>query len=308
MTTQLNPNLDFSMTLPPQINLLVNGGFEQWQRGSGPFSNPAIAAYTADKWQANYGGGPTFSITKETSIVQSEATSLKLDITVVGSGTSAAIFQDLENARSYRGKIVTVSVAMKCNVPNAAIIYLTDGFSSWISSYHTGDNTWQILTVSALVGAVATAFRVTLGLPTSCFVSTTYIDSAMMTVSPGLINFIPLHPANELVRCQRYYENGFLATFIPIYRNATPGNEVITWVPFNTKKAAVPTNTVTIVSAVRAHSPTTGAGNGGADGANWSNQTANPTVSGFSLDSSRSTDQTTYPILSIQFNWTAEVT
>src|SRR5215217_228252 len=53
-----------------RANLLTNGGFEQWQRGAGPFVTAASGIFTADRWQSQMGGaaGPTVTVTRETTI------------------------------------------------------------------------------------------------------------------------------------------------------------------------------------------------------------------------------------------------
>src|SRR5439155_10376677 len=49
----------------PQQNLLVNPGFDIWQRGNGPFT--ATGAYSADRWIHNLAGTDTLSISKHTT-------------------------------------------------------------------------------------------------------------------------------------------------------------------------------------------------------------------------------------------------
>ncbi|WP_138294460.1 MULTISPECIES: BppU family phage baseplate upper protein [unclassified Clostridium] len=46
-------------------NLLVNGGFDVWQRGAGPFSVGATAIYTADRWAAYAINGENATVEKQ---------------------------------------------------------------------------------------------------------------------------------------------------------------------------------------------------------------------------------------------------
>ena len=59
-------------------NILINGGMEVWQRGTS-FSPVVTKTYTADRW-FNAGGGtpPTGTISKETSLIDSGTSSLKI--------------------------------------------------------------------------------------------------------------------------------------------------------------------------------------------------------------------------------------
>ena len=54
-------------------NLLINGGFDFWQRGTEPFSVGATTTYTADRWAAYAINGGTATVAKQDAGVLSLA-------------------------------------------------------------------------------------------------------------------------------------------------------------------------------------------------------------------------------------------
>lgn len=69
-------------------------------------------------------------------------------------------------------------------------------------SFHTGDGTWQTLTLTALP-AISGELQ--------CQISTqaagTYeVDSAMLVLGSVPGDYASLHPADDVARCRRYYE------------------------------------------------------------------------------------------------------
>lgn len=55
-------------------------------------------------------------------------------------------------AIAIRGRRVSAGMWVKTAVANQARIYIEDGFGNTFSSYHTGDGTWQWLTVTHAIG------------------------------------------------------------------------------------------------------------------------------------------------------------
>ena len=194
--------------LPNNVtNLLTNGGFEVWQRGL-TFSSPPSGYYHADGWKTLWNRTvlPTFTISREGTIVDfGSSYSLKMDVTNVGSGSyldGRFCVQVLENLAVYKGKTITFSVRVK-TTSTALNIGIADGTGASTSLNHTGDNTWQTLVITRTIGASPSYVWLYLNFD-SVQVSTTYIDSAMMTFGSSLVNFVPMHPADDFKRCLRY--------------------------------------------------------------------------------------------------------
>lgn len=95
-----------------ESNLLANGSFDFWQRGTGPFTSNTV--YTADRWfiysMTNY------SLSQETSIVPEGATNAAR-ITITGANGFANLCQVLEQSdvEKLAGKTVTFSVYLRAN-------------------------------------------------------------------------------------------------------------------------------------------------------------------------------------------------
>jgi hypothetical protein len=189
-------------------NILDNAGFEIWQRGA-VFSSVASAAYTADRYNISYLGTPTVNISRESSIVDSGLFSFKCAWT--SGSTRLRIDQSIENDAFYSGKTVSISIRVWSNVVGLQIFVIYVGGTTVSSSFHPGDSAWHTLTMTLTIPAagITVAFGWDTGagggfaMPTA---GTFYLDSAMMTIGLQPASaFIPLHPQQDLARCQRYF-------------------------------------------------------------------------------------------------------
>ena len=310
MATKLIPDQDLSVTLAPQMNILTNGGFEIWQRAT-TFSTPATGAYTADRWIINHttAGGMAFTVSREATIVDN-GYSAKIDVTNTGGGSQLCHFaQDVENWAMYLGKTISLSVRVKCNVTSCARILIHDGTNNTYSSYHTGDNTWQTLTLTVTMPVNATRLLLKIGAINNgdMQVSTTYFDSAMLVVGSLPVNFIPMHPADDLARCLRYYEKGFQRLTSAV--SYEPAENIETGVVWKVTKFAAPTVTPSNRVIILIHVPTDGASGVSADSANWDNGSSDGiSISECRTRFSRTGSQTTYNSALVTYNWVAEVT
>jgi hypothetical protein len=188
-----------------RANLLTNGGFEVWQRGNGPFASNGT--FTADRWYLSIAGTDTLSISRNTANADTVRGSIACGACTFTLGTGAGgtcFLQALKATDSFQIKGQTVSLSMRVSTAsaNAVRVGLNDGSAWTYSSFHTGAGGYQTLTVTATVGAAA---DLTVGI---FFVATctAYLDSAMLVVGSQAADYVPLHPADELARCLRYYE------------------------------------------------------------------------------------------------------
>lgn len=100
----------------PNRNAIINGQFGIWQRG-GTFTNPATAAYTADRWRWDFDG--TGGARTITQAVQTAGTTIGgmqarnvaqiLITTAPTSGTFQRFAQRVEDVRTFAGETVTLS-------------------------------------------------------------------------------------------------------------------------------------------------------------------------------------------------------
>src|SRR5579864_501142 len=202
--------LDPSLTPSVQPNIIDNGGFEVWQRGTS-FSNPASGTFTADRWYITKSGTPTINVTQNSTAanVDSGLYSLKFDITALGSGFGEAYVQtNVENPLAYASKTLTVSVRVKASVANLFRVTINDGSGFAVSSYHPGDGAFHTLSATFTPGSTPSQINVRIGVVVgdTIQVSTAYFDSVMLTFGSAVPSFIPINPKEDLERCQRYYQ------------------------------------------------------------------------------------------------------
>jgi len=222
-----------------RANLLSNGGFEIWQRGNGPFT--ANVAYSADRWLVNLGGTSTYSITRDTTNVDANSgAALAMTYT---HNAATDLQQKLEDLAQLKGRTLSFSVRVRTSTANAVQAGIWDSVNSYrLSSFHTGDGTYQTLSVTAPVAAATSQVIVALRLFASC---TLYVDNASLVVGSQAANYVPLHPADDLARCLRYYERSFANDSSEIFAG-TPGAGATYYnkVGFKAQKSVMPTITL----------------------------------------------------------------
>jgi hypothetical protein len=122
---------------------IVNGDFETWS--GGPSSAP-------DSWPFD---GASATIAREEVIIKSGTYSVK----ITRNGMDCWVSQNFAASLGinfWKGKTVTFGCWVYATVANRARIEIFDGVQDLLSSYHTGDSTWQYLTVTIVVSSSAT--------------------------------------------------------------------------------------------------------------------------------------------------------
>lgn len=222
-------------------NILDNGGFDIWQRGTN-FVSPAHTTYQADRWRY-YSLGPTVTITKETTTVHSNGeASMKIAETSTGSDWS--LQHIIENYKDYRGKTLTYSMWVHSSNSGVRLYLSVSSGQISYSSYHSGTPGWEKLTVTRLISTNNT--WLTFGLESTSAVngSIIYIDDAMAVIGSENINYIPLSPAEEWERCQRYYETGNVRIYGQSTTDPDPAHHSMgQHIHFNVAKVSTPTIT-----------------------------------------------------------------
>lgn len=77
-------------------------------------------------------------------------------------GTNPILYQRMDQAYGYtywQGRSVTFSVFCRCSTANTAYASIYDGVSTYQSTAHTGDGTWQLLSVTAIINGAATGLQ-----------------------------------------------------------------------------------------------------------------------------------------------------
>jgi len=233
-------------------NLLVNPGFEIWQRGAGPFT--ADNDFTADEWMLDDNSGG-WQIDRVTGGLNSP---YMLKITGSGVTAEGAAQQGLEIATSLADLYVTFSADVWSNTASTARLVIADYNGSTTdaaySSYHDGDSQWARLTVTKLMRSSLTdpgdwphAFGAIVALQCASNDSISYIDNAVAVAAevpfPEGLSYAPLNPAEDQVRCERFYEvhGGVSTTYPAAYMYGSAGLTAAVPYGFRARKQATPT-------------------------------------------------------------------
>jgi hypothetical protein len=185
-----------------RANLLTNGGFEIWQRGVGAFTSNG--SFTTDRWQLVLAGTDTLSVSKNTANTDGSPACAAATFTLGSGAGGTALIQTLfGDTKELLGKTVSFSVRIRTSSANAVRIRIYDGSTATSSTFHTGGGTYETLSVTYAVPAASSTLWFDINFVASC---TAYIDNAMLVVGSVAANYAPMHPADDLARCLRYYE------------------------------------------------------------------------------------------------------
>jgi len=225
-----------------RANLLTNGGFEIWQRGNGPIT--IGGQYAADRWGNGFTGTDSLSISRDTSNADTAfgSTSCAVCAFTLGNGAGVSSINQAVKEAQLANRLVTLSIRVRTSTPNAVRAAMHNGTAWTYGTVHSGSGTYETLTVT--ITGTASIF-VGVSFTASC---TAYVDNAMLVVGSQPANYVPLHPADDLSRCLRYYEVDS-GTSVPIGTAQAYGTGAFQlMVRFRAIKAVVPTVTVSAVS------------------------------------------------------------
>jgi hypothetical protein len=223
-----------------RANLLTNGGFRIWQRGAGPFTT----GYSADRWGVGGGGtGASHSVTQQSSTLGGAVSSVLQDVFTYGNA-GASVYQILKMTDcDLRGRTITASAWMYCYQANAMRLNLaSDGTSAQNIGSPCPIGVWTKLTVTIAVPTDATTVWFEMYMTASC---NALMGQATLVIGSVPADYAPLHPADDLARCLRYYErvdaasNSYLCNAF-CYAAA---NAMGFWYPKAPVKAVIPTVT-----------------------------------------------------------------
>ena len=224
----------------PPVNLLTNGGFEIWQRGAGAFS--ANNAYLADRWQIAIAGTSTFSVTRDTT--QKDTDSQYGALVQYTHNAASYLSQRIEDFNQLRGRRVSASVRVKTATASAVRLRIVDstGNGSY-SSYHTGGGAYETLRVENLLIAAGATY-VDVRIYFEATVVNLGLDNAIAVIGPEAPDYQPLHPADDLARCLRYYEiHGAVSQALRCSGYNTAGEAIGQGIVFMAQKGGAPTVT-----------------------------------------------------------------
>ena len=227
-----------------RANLLTNGGFEIWQRGNGAVNTNT--AYSADRWRVRIGGTSTLAVTQETSFVDRSKYSARLLYTHAASGFG--FIEQIVEIDQLKGRTISLSVRTMANTAVGAVATIaTDGaVPLTATSPPSAGLSWETLGVSGIVPSDATLLFIRLQAPSAS--TTVWFDNAMLVTGSVAADYAPLHPADDLARCLRYFEITGYAVSNPIANGqAYSATAAVVTLPF-LPKAVTPTVTYSALS------------------------------------------------------------
>jgi len=206
-------------------NLIINGGFDVWQRGTSGFGHNV---YSADRWREDFNTGNGVAISKH-NISSGGETGLPLGFTsafkyalTVGSGSGSGlndVRQKIELPKRFEGQTFTLSYYVKasssCTVSNRRIYAtnVTNPFSGASLPSLSVTTTWQKVTDTFTFGTSSTAVYSSssfLDLVLSAPVATSvdidyYITGVQLELGSVATDFEHRSYGEELALCQRYF-------------------------------------------------------------------------------------------------------
>lgn len=158
-------------------NFLRNGSFELWGNGT----SVAPEGFTF----AGAGG----TIARESTTFKHGLYSAK----IIRAGANCFLYNATAHLpvgiTYYKGRVVTLSAWVYASVASVARLILSDGVGSSYSSYHTGNSTWQLLSVTRTINASATKIQPECTVDTSN--ATCYFDGMMCVEGSSIFASTP---------------------------------------------------------------------------------------------------------------------
>lgn len=204
-------------------NIIRNGSFERWSNGT--------SAVAPDHWTRAFGGNGTDG--RESTTVKIGTYALRAG-KASGLGVNYQLDQDFTglfpvSGAYLNGRQVTFGCWVRTATASLARIALTDGAVSTYSTYHSGDDTWQFLTVTRTF-ASSTGIKAQIHLDTTNG-GTAYFDGAIVREGASATIFIPNHADTviEMLKQVRHVNFGnFTTTASSGILGFTPGMMFVT--------------------------------------------------------------------------------
>jgi len=182
-------------------NLIINGGFDVWQRGTS-FSSPASNTYLADRWSAVV---QSATVSKE-SITDLPGFSSALKLTT---GATDPYFVQKVEGTYFRGQTMTFSFWVKGDIPPHTMFYdYTNTFSAQtpilidtVGAWKRYSNTYVLPTTAPTQDYLT--LRIDLAESSS---SIQYLTGVQAELGSVATDFEHRSYGEELALCQRYYE------------------------------------------------------------------------------------------------------
>lgn len=229
---------------PAQVyrrNVLINGGFDIWQRGT-TNPGPNIGGYVADRFRCDWNGNAGVAISQQSFAPgQSEVADepqffLRWQQTQAGTAATVhRVSQAVESVRTLAGKTATVSFWARSDAARPLRVSVIQNFGSAGSEsiektvdVFQLDTSWKKYSATFRLPGIAgkmlganNFLRLAFDLPLNVLQT---VDLAQIQLEEGPVStpFEYRPVAEELMLCQRYFEKSF-ATWLPVRANNGSG-------------------------------------------------------------------------------------
>lgn len=254
-------------------NLLINGGFDFWQRATS-ISGPLSATYsTADRWIFYDGSDGTANISQQTftpgqtDVPGEPRWYVEHDMVTAATAGGPGIWQRIESVRSCAGQAGTLSFWAKVDSGTLEVtpwVYQNFGSSGsalvqteFADKAVTITTDWTLHTITMDVPSITGKtilggddfLQVGFSLPLN-ETWTLGFAQAKFEVGSVATPFVRRPYGLELALCQRYYQapDSHYTQYMQMGNNFTAGQNYYTCSKFDTPMRAVPTLTITYVS------------------------------------------------------------
>jgi len=270
--------LDPRQNFPAQVyrrNLLINGNFDIWQRGTTNL-NPNTGAFVADRFRCDWNGNAGVNISRQGFLLgQSEVPHepryfYRWQQVVAGAGATVhKISQAIESVRTLAGKVATVTFWAKADTSRQVALTVTQFFGSGgsvsvvtpVAAFQVKDTwakysaTFQVPSIAGkTIGAAGNDYLLlSFDLPLNVM-QTFDLAQIQLEDSPIATPFENRGAAEELRLCQRYYEKTFsqdvqpgntnnlagcLVSIVKMGQSGSASQPLAQW-PFKVEKRAIP--------------------------------------------------------------------
>jgi hypothetical protein len=187
-----------------------------WQRGAGPFT--VDAEFGPDEWGLAVDWTCSLLVSKNTAAMKYGSACAEATVTK-GAG-DARLVQGIESYKSLEGATMSFSMWVKSSTAACVRIGIGDyagADQEVFSSYHSGGGGWERLVVTKTIRAalaVQTAIPHDFGLwvfvDFQASEAGLLLDGGMLAVGTSTTGYVyvPIGEAEEMERCQRFYETG----------------------------------------------------------------------------------------------------
>jgi hypothetical protein len=197
-------------------NAIINGNLLVDQYGTADATDIASNDYVIDMHlvQHSLATAPKqYKLTAAQPATLAESNSIKLIVQATETAKLMYYLTKIEDYKQFAGKEVTLSVWVKTNNTDCRL-RIFDGISNQIPTVaHTGGGAWELLTCTTTVNSANTILQVYVGLADVALSGVNvavndYVEITGMQLTLGTERLPenPLSYADELMKCQRYYQ------------------------------------------------------------------------------------------------------